>query len=253
MSNDYTNLAPVYDRIGLSDFTAQVTPHIVEYAQRRDWAGRQVLDLGCGTGISTRWFANQGYAVTAVDSSSPMLKQAQRALPGQGLSLNWLHADLRDLDPSIGRFDLVLAIDVINEFANLRDLELVCQMARSVLEPNKMFVFDMHTIQGLTERGQIGQRLVYEDAAVMTTTINNYDHDRQMLQKRYVIFQREGELWRRGEVRRILRGYPVQAMATLLQRSGLELTAIVNADFEPFDISVSRAERVIFFARKVGQ
>ncbi len=252
MSNDYTNLAPVYDRIGLGDFALRVTPQIVGYAQRRDWAGRQVLDLGCGTGASTRWFANQGYAVTAVDCSEPMIKQAQRALPGQGLSLSWRHANLLELDPSIGRFDLVVAIDVINEFANLRDLEQICHLAQAVLEPGQVFAFDMHTIQGLTERGMVGQRLIYEDAAVMASTINSYDHDRQTLQKRYIVFQREGDLWRRGEMRRVVRGYPVQAMATLLQRSGLELVAIVNADFEPFDLGVSRADRVIFFARKPG-
>jgi hypothetical protein len=93
--------------------------------------------------------------------------------------------------------------------------------------------------------------MVHDDQSSLAVFIHNeYDYERQMQTRRYSIFQREGEAWRRDEASRILRAFPVQAVATLLQRSGFSIMAVLNPSFETFEPGVSRAPRVIFIAEK---
>lgn len=245
----YPQLAPIYDRVGMSRFAELLTPRLIEHVQEQDWLGRRVIDLGCGTGMSTRWLANRGYATTAVDQSAEMLDAASKALPGAGLSLTWQQRDIRALDESIGQFDLALALDVLNELASLRELEQTFAAIMQVLDAGKLFIFDMHTIQGLTEQGALGEELLYEDNQLLVLTQQDYDHDRQICHSYHRIFEREGELWRRGDARRTLRGYPIQAMATLLQRTGYEVLSMLTPDLAAYQVG-ERAARVIFIARK---
>lgn len=68
-------------------------------------SGGSVLDLGCGFGAPVaEALVADGFAVTGVDSSGPLLAEARRRMPEQ----TWIKADMRRLD--LGqRFDGVLA------------------------------------------------------------------------------------------------------------------------------------------------
>src|SRR5690606_26816745 len=102
----YAALADVYDRAGLADFAAQATPHYLAFVQSLDWAGRRVLDLGCGTGISAAWLAQNGYRVVGIDNNPYMLAQAQaRATPSAFDTLDFVQADMRQFDSPVGPVD----------------------------------------------------------------------------------------------------------------------------------------------------
>jgi SAM-dependent methyltransferase len=65
------------------------------------------LDAGCGEGGEAIWLASQGWAVTAADISSDVLKRAAVRADERGvLSVHWVHADLTVWEPGIA-FDLV--------------------------------------------------------------------------------------------------------------------------------------------------
>ena len=70
-------------------------------------AGESILDLGCGAGLPiSGYLIRQGYAVTGVDSSSPLIELCRTRFPQQ----EWIVADMRTLD--LGRrFAGVLAWD----------------------------------------------------------------------------------------------------------------------------------------------
>src|SRR3954462_15719678 len=55
-----------------------VEPHIPGFAQFDRWAGKRVLEVGCGIGTDTMNFARAGAHVTAVDLSDASLELAER-------------------------------------------------------------------------------------------------------------------------------------------------------------------------------
>jgi SAM-dependent methyltransferase len=69
---------------------------------------RSILEIGCGTGHFTRWFAERGLDAVGVDSSEPMLAVARR-LGGPQYS----HADAGALPVGDRSFDLTAMITTL--------------------------------------------------------------------------------------------------------------------------------------------
>lgn len=252
MPANYAALAPVYDTIRMGSFAESLTPRLINYAQRHEWLGRRIIDLGCGTGASLQWLARHSYSTTGVDNAPAMLEIARAHMNSSGLNYTLHERDIRELSQDLGIFDMVLAFDVVNELNSLRELEAVFKGVHGLLGDGKLFVFDMHTIQGMTERGTSGESLIHDDQSLAVFTKSRYDYDRQLEERQYVIFrqQTESDLWERSAATRTLRAYPAQAVASLLQRSGFQNTQALHLNFEPFDPGASSASRIIFIAEK---
>ncbi len=76
-----------------------------------DLSGRRVLDAGCGTGALAVEAAKRGAEVVAIDISPTLIRLARERLPhdlGVG-SIDFRVGDM--LDPALGRFDHVVAMD----------------------------------------------------------------------------------------------------------------------------------------------
>mgnify|MGYP001829199968 FL=1 len=75
-----------------------------------DLRGARVLDAGCGAGSASIELAARGACVTAVDISPSLLDVARRRTP----EALWEQIDYRSgdmLDPELGEFDAVFAMD----------------------------------------------------------------------------------------------------------------------------------------------
>ena len=251
MPGDYDVLAPVYNRLGLADFALAITPRILNHIQRADWLGRRVLDLGCGTGASAHWLANYGYIITGIDREAKMLASARRP---DTSSVHFQQQDIRKLDSSHGMYDLVLAFNVMNELDSLNDLKAVFDGVRPVLEAGKLFIFDMHTIQGLTVSANVKDSIVVNADDLTVLLQNQYDYERQLSTRRYLIFRHEeaaeSKQWNRSEATLILRAFPIQAVAALLQRSGFSSVSVLNLDLSTFEPGTASITRAIFVAKK---
>ncbi len=69
----------------------------------------KILDIGCGTGRHAIELCKRGYSVTGVDLSDSMLKKAAENAHNQGLEIDFIKADARNL-PFEKEFDLTLMI-----------------------------------------------------------------------------------------------------------------------------------------------
>jgi len=76
-----------------------------------DLRGRRVLDAGCGTGALAREAARRGAEVVAIDLSPTLVGHAREQTGGDlgAGSVTFLTGDM--LDPALGRFDHVVAMD----------------------------------------------------------------------------------------------------------------------------------------------
>ena len=94
-----------------------------------DLHGRRVLDAGCGTGALAVEAARRGAEVVAIDLSPNLVNLARDRLPeslGQG-SIEFRSGDM--LDPQLGAFDHVVAMDSVIHYRTEDAVEALSRLA----------------------------------------------------------------------------------------------------------------------------
>ncbi|MBI4588474.1 MAG: class I SAM-dependent methyltransferase [Candidatus Rokubacteria bacterium] len=107
----------------------------------------RVLDLGCGEGRDSVFFASRGYQVTGVDASRAGLRKAERLAREGGVEVRWLPGNMARL-PVEGPFDLVYSCGAIH---------YVSRRERARLFPK---------LKALTPPGGYHAHIVFTDRAV---------------------------------------------------------------------------------------
>ncbi len=94
-------------------------------------SGQRILDLGTGTGLLARAFAQRGCLVTGLDLSAALLAEARKADRAANLSIDYLEARAETTGLPDGAFDVVSAATCWHWF----DRPKVAVEARRVLRP----------------------------------------------------------------------------------------------------------------------
>ncbi len=261
-SSSYAALAPIYNRIGYADFAQEAIEHYLARAQSLDWAGRRILDLGCGTGIPTWILAERGFRVVGVEANPHMLAVARAYIQEHAEAArtqqqvieppDLVEMDIRALESPIGSVDMVLAVGgVLNAILSLRELEHVFARVNMALEAGQLFIFDVHTIYGLAHAYGTRDAVVYDADDLSVIVQHRFSYEALSLTSHYIIYQREDGAWARSEDALFLRGYPVQGVRALLERTGFAVVEVLDLAMRPLDPQVEPpAERAIFVAQK---
>jgi len=118
----------------------KVEPHIPEFAGFHLWAGKKVLEIGCGIGTDAAEFARHGASYTGLDLSSNSVELAKKRFETEGLDGRFICGDASDpinyagLDP----VDLVYSCGVMHHFPKINDM---IQNAYNMLVPGGEFRF----------------------------------------------------------------------------------------------------------------
>lgn len=108
--------------------------------------GNILLDLACGTGSIAEEMVKLGYDVIGVDNSDEMLGIAMNKKYENGLDIQYLCQDMRQLD-MYGSIDVTLCVlDSINHLNSLDDVKKVFANVALFSEPNALFIFDINTL-----------------------------------------------------------------------------------------------------------
>ena len=113
-----------------------VEPHIPAFAEFHRWAGKKVLEIGCGIGADTINFARAGATVTAVDLSSASLDLAKQRAKVFGFEdrIRFYQADAERLSEVVPpeKYDLVYSFGVIHHTPHPENV--IAQIQRHYLD-----------------------------------------------------------------------------------------------------------------------
>lgn len=93
-----------------------VEPHIAEFAAFNRWAGKRVLELGCGMGTDAVHFARAGASVTVVELSPKSLELCRRHFACRGVTATFVPGNAEELVQLLPpqTFDLIYAMGVVH-------------------------------------------------------------------------------------------------------------------------------------------
>ncbi len=104
-----------------------------------DLKGKRVLDIGCGQGDTTVWFALQGAEVWALDVSDGLVEFARKLAERHGVSgrVRARVCRVEDMDYADGFFDVVFADGVLHHL----DIRLAAPNIVRVMKPGGQGIF----------------------------------------------------------------------------------------------------------------
>jgi magnesium-protoporphyrin O-methyltransferase len=106
-----------------------------------DMTGLRVLDGGCGTGALAVAAAQRGAQVVAIDVSKSLVDIARDRAPAD-LNIEWQVGDM--LDPALGRFDHVIAMDSLIHYKT-GDIIAAVETLRTRTQGSVIFTFAPRT------------------------------------------------------------------------------------------------------------
>jgi SAM-dependent methyltransferase len=186
---------------------------------------RQVIDLGCGSGILAHAVSTAGYQVLGFDVSDGMLALAAKRVPqAEFRRESFITADLSPC----------LAVTAIGEVFNYifdrrnRGQQLVTLMSRvyEALCPGGLFLFDV--AEPGRVRGSGVQRGYSEGTGWACLYSAEEDRRRKTLTRTITTFRKVGEHHRRHREVHRLRLYPRDGIAEQLRRVGFRVRTLTG-------------------------
>ncbi|EIV94871.1 bifunctional 2-polyprenyl-6-hydroxyphenol methylase/3-demethylubiquinol 3-O-methyltransferase UbiG [Frankia sp. QA3] len=117
-------------------------PHRFQYFDQfveSSWAGKRVLDVGCGGGFTAEFLHQRGAQVSGVDPSPRLIEAASRHAKDTGKDIEYSLGKSESLPYADGSFDIVTCVDVLEHVESPG--QAVSEIKR-VLAPGGLFLYD---------------------------------------------------------------------------------------------------------------
>jgi magnesium-protoporphyrin O-methyltransferase len=173
----------------------------------QDLRGARLLDAGCGSGALAVELAGRGAEVLAVDVSPTLIdlarERAPRALAG---AIEWQVGDM--LDPGLGRFDYVVAMDSLIHYESADIARVIATLSRRTAQailftvaPRTPALTLMHAVGRFFPRGDRAPAIAPISAVRLGRTLKAHNGL---------------DAWRLARSHRVARGFYIsQAMEAL--------------------------------------
>lgn len=210
-----------------------------------------VVDLGCGTGTLTELLYRKGYDMIGVDNSESMLGIAMEKRTASESEILYLLQDMRELELYSTVGTVVSVCDSVNYILEEEELLQVFSLVNNYLYPGGIFIFDFNTEYKYREI--IGDTTIAENREDCSFIWENYyDEESCINQYDVTIFAKEeNELFKRFTETHYQKGYTTEQIVSLLNRAGMAIVELRDADTE--GEVTAESERVLVVAREQGK
>jgi len=219
---------------GFGDFARQAAVTLIRTLDQARVTGGLVVDLGSGSGILARLLTDAGYDVVGFDISDAMVRLASRHAP----AAQFVRASLLDVE-----IPPCVAVSAIGEVLNyafdprsgLDRLPPLFRRVAASLTAGGVFVFD---VAGPGRAGPTGRREHFADGDGWTIRSVAEEHpDEATLVREVTLVTRDGDTYRHGHERHVLRLYRPDDVEAALLAAGLadvrRLDRYGDLDFPP--------------------
>ncbi len=189
--NEFGPIAEVYDQlVAWAPYDQWVQDLVARLRQHGLSRVGAILDVACGTGLSTFPLARLGYDVTGVDCSEPMLEQARRKAQENQIDVDFVQADLVEMRLR-RRFDAVVCVHSgLDYILDLSTLQRAFHTAREHVKEGGLFAFDKCLDEPEFYRENTSNSRDLENG----TAIFQYDWDASSK-----VFRQKCVVWRKGK------------------------------------------------------
>jgi magnesium-protoporphyrin O-methyltransferase len=177
-----------------------------------DLTGLRVLDAGCGTGVQAVELARRGASVVAIDLSPTLVGLAESRSAGkfERGQIEWRSGDM--LDPALGAFDYVVAMDSLIHYRMTDMLDAYAALASRTrvamavtFAPRTPLLATMHAIGGLFPRGDRAPAI---EPVAMSSLLAGVARDARL------------QAWTAGRTHRVESGFYTSQALELTRRAG---------------------------------
>lgn len=247
----YTSFASVYDifmdNIPYEEWAEYLSGLLAEY----EVTDGIVLDLGCGTGTLTELMAARGFDMIGVDYSEEMLEIAMEKRAESGRDILYLLQDMREFE-LYGTVRAVISIcDSLNYITEEAELEEVFRLVNNYLDPEGVFIFDFNTVYKYREI--LGDQTIAESREDCSFIWDNYYYEEEQINEYELslFLQEEGNLYRKYVETHYQKGYELETIKSLLEKSGMKFVTAYDAFTR--NPPTKESERVYVIARESGK
>ncbi|NCN98647.1 hypothetical protein COU62_01760 [Candidatus Pacearchaeota archaeon CG10_big_fil_rev_8_21_14_0_10_35_219] len=143
MKDEYEKLAKSYDRQLKDKLTKNMykewREELKEVISNYKIKKGVLIDLGCGTGITTIPWIKKFDKVIGIELSKPMLKEAKK----KSTKVKWVNQEIVNLKIKERADVITCHFDVLNHILRKEDLQKVFNNIYELLNSGGLFIFDM--------------------------------------------------------------------------------------------------------------
>ena len=193
--------------------------------------GSSVLDVGCGLGQHALEFARRGCLVVALDLALPMITRAAEDAQQEGLRINFLHKDIRDIGFE-GTFDAVICVGTTFGFFDDEQNREVLGRLANALKPGGRLLLEVVNRDHVMMSQPNLQWFEGDGCVVMEESDFNYYSSRLTVKR--TMMREDG---RQSESEYSIRLYALHELGQMMQQVG----------FRVKEVSGQQATRGVFF------
>ncbi len=248
----YANLALVYDEFMDNVPYEEWAQYLHGLFEEYQITEGLMCELGCGTGSMTELMADYGYDMIGIDNSEEMLEIAQEKKYDSGHEgILYLLQDMREFELYGTVSGIYSVCDSVNYITDKEDLLQVFRWVNNYLDPKGVFIFDFNTEHKY--RDVIGQQTIAENRDDCSFIWENfYDNDTKINTYELTLFlEVEDGLFERQEEVHYQRGYTLEEMKELIEKSGMEFVTAYDAFTK--NAPDEKSERVYVIAKECGK